>query len=31
VMNKTCLKCHRNLKKAGKAYGPVSCSKCHTK
>jgi Cytochrome c7 and related cytochrome c len=31
VMNKTCLKCHRARKKAGEAYGPVSCSKCHIK
>jgi len=31
VMNKTCLKCHRNSKKAGKAYGPVKCSGCHIK
>jgi len=31
VMNKTCLKCHRARKKAGEAYGPVSCSGCHVK
>ncbi|MCK5695452.1 MAG: cytochrome c3 family protein [Desulfobacula sp.] len=31
VMNKTCLKCHRDRKKAGKAYGPVKCSGCHIK
>ncbi|WP_413837302.1 cytochrome c3 family protein [Desulfobacula sp.] len=31
VMNKTCLKCHRNNKKTGKAYGPVKCSGCHIK
>jgi hypothetical protein len=31
VMNKTCLKCHRAMKKTGKATGPVSCSKCHIK
>lgn len=31
VMNKTCLKCHRDRKKAGQAYGPVKCSGCHIK
>jgi cytochrome c2 len=31
VMNKVCLKCHRGMKKAGKKFGPVSCSGCHTK
>jgi hypothetical protein len=31
VMNKTCLKCHRDSKKAGKTYGPVRCSGCHIK
>ena len=31
VMNKTCLKCHRDSKKAGNAYGPVRCSGCHIK
>lgn len=31
VMNKTCLKCHRANKKAGKQYGPVRCSGCHVK
>ncbi len=31
VMNKTCLKCHRDRKKAGKPYGPVKCSGCHIK
>ncbi len=31
VMNKTCLKCHRDRKKAGDAYGPVKCSGCHIK
>ncbi|RLC06698.1 MAG: cytochrome C [Deltaproteobacteria bacterium] len=29
MMNKTCLKCHRDRKKAGKPYGPVRCSGCH--
>jgi len=31
VMNKTCLKCHRALKKSGKTSGPTSCKHCHTK
>jgi len=31
VMNKTCLKCHRAMKKAGDKTGPVSCSGCHIK
>ncbi len=31
VMNKLCIKCHKAEKKAGKAYGPVTCSKCHVK
>ncbi|MCD4677288.1 MAG: cytochrome c family protein [Desulfobacula sp.] len=31
VMNKTCLKCHRDSKKAGETYGPVKCSGCHIK
>jgi hypothetical protein len=31
VMNKVCLKCHRDMKKAGKKFGPVRCSGCHTK
>jgi hypothetical protein len=31
VMNKTCLKCHRALKKAGEKAGPTSCKKCHIK
>jgi hypothetical protein len=31
VMNKTCLKCHRALKKAGEKAGPTSCKKCHKK
>jgi len=29
VMNKTCLKCHRALKKAGEKAGPTSCKKRH--
>ncbi|MCG8566286.1 MAG: cytochrome c family protein [Desulfobacterales bacterium] len=31
VMNKTCLKCHRSLKKAGKPTGPTKCNGCHIK
>lgn len=31
VMNKQCLKCHRDYKKADKPSGPVSCSECHKK
>lgn len=31
VMNKLCIKCHKEEKKAGKAYGPVTCSKCHVR
>ncbi len=31
VMNKQCIACHRKMKKAGQASGPVSCKKCHQK
>ena len=31
VMNKTCLKCHRGLKKAGQPAGPTRCNGCHKK
>ncbi len=31
VMNKLCLKCHREKKRAGEKTGPVSCKKCHNK
>ncbi len=31
VMNKTCLKCHREMKKANVKSGPVSCNDCHKK
>ncbi len=31
VMNKTCLKCHRAMKKAGEDTGPTKCSACHIK
>ncbi len=31
VMKKTCIKCHKAMKKAGKDHGPTSCSACHVK
>lgn len=31
VMDTTCLKCHKDRKKAGETHGPVSCSGCHKK
>lgn len=31
VMNKLCLSCHRNLKRAGKDTGPTTCNGCHQK
>ncbi len=31
VMNKICLKCHRERKKAGEKTGPTKCSGCHVK
>ena len=31
VMNKQCVKCHKDQKKAGNATGPTTCSKCHVK
>ena len=31
VMNKKCIKCHREKKNAGEKTGPTSCSKCHQK
>ncbi|SLM28613.1 Cytochrome c, class III family protein [Desulfamplus magnetovallimortis] len=31
VMNEVCLKCHKDYKKEGKKYGPISCSGCHAK
>ena len=31
VMNKTCIKCHKEKKKAGVKTGPTSCSQCHVK
>ena len=31
IMNKTCMACHRRLKKAGKSTGPTRCNGCHTR
>jgi len=31
VMNKTCIKCHKEKKKAGVKAGPTKCSACHVK
>ena len=31
VMNLQCIKCHKQEKKAGKPYGPVTCKTCHVK
>ena len=31
VMNKLCVKCHRENKKARKPTGPVTCKTCHIK
>lgn len=31
VMNKQCIKCHKDEKKAGNPSGPTTCSKCHVK
>jgi len=31
VMNNTCLKCHKAMKKAGEKTGPTKCSACHVK
>ena len=31
VMNKQCVKCHKDEKKAGNPTGPTTCSKCHVK
>ena len=31
VMNKQCIKCHKDLKKDGNPTGPTTCSKCHQK
>ena len=29
VMNKSCVKCHKAMKKQGGQAGPTTCSKCH--
>lgn len=29
VMNKQCIKCHRERKRAGQPSGPTSCTQCH--
>jgi len=29
VMNKSCVKCHKTMKKGGGRTGPTTCSKCH--
>ena len=29
VMNNSCVKCHKDIKKAGGRSGPTTCSKCH--
>ena len=31
VMNKQCIKCHKEKKKAGEKGGPTSCKQCHQK
>jgi hypothetical protein len=31
VMNKQCVKCHKDQKTAGNPTGPTTCSKCHIK
>lgn len=31
VMNKLCIQCHKQKKKAGEKTGPTSCRKCHIK
>ncbi len=31
VMNKLCLKCHRETKRSGHKSGPTTCTKCHHK
>ena len=31
VMNKQCVNCHTEQKKAGNPTGPTTCSKCHVK
>lgn len=31
VMNTSCVKCHKSMKKAGRPAGPTTCSKCHVR
>jgi len=31
VMNKHCIKCHKQLRRKNKPHGPTSCRKCHNK
>ena len=31
VMNKSCVKCHKTMKKDGGKAGPTTCSKCHVR
>ncbi|MFH1102899.1 MAG: cytochrome c3 family protein [Pseudomonadota bacterium] len=31
VMNKSCIKCHREKKSAGEKSGPITCTTCHQK
>ena len=31
VMNKQCIRCHREMKKAGEKAGPTTCSSCHVR
>ena len=31
VMNKHCIKCHKQEKKAGRASGPTTCAQCHVR
>jgi len=31
VMNKSCVKCHKTMKKGGAKAGPTTCSKCHVR
>ncbi len=31
VMNLQCIKCHKEEKRAGNPYGPLTCTSCHEK
>jgi hypothetical protein len=31
VMNKLCVQCHKERKKAGDTSGPTTCTQCHRK